>query len=170
MGIVYIIMWLILCLAVYYVAEHIGRNGSKFFLISLFLSPLVGFIILAIEGKATKEEILDSTSHIFYCSNCKSVFSGTKEEDLLLCPKCNNELIETSILADSWHSYDDKKKEALITSFVSGKYIRGKELELASPSNEQSAADEIEKFKNLLDKGIITQEEFDAKKKQLLGL
>ena len=34
----------------------------------------------------------------------------------------------------------------------------------------QSSADEIEKFKRLLDKGIITQEEFDAKKKQLLGL
>lgn len=33
-----------------------------------------------------------------------------------------------------------------------------------------SAADEIEKFKRLLDKGIITQEEFEAKKKQLLGL
>jgi hypothetical protein len=28
----------------------------------------------------------------------------------------------------------------------------------------------IEKYKNLLDQGIITQEEFDAKKKQLLGL
>ena len=34
----------------------------------------------------------------------------------------------------------------------------------------QSNADELEKFKNLLDKGVITQEEFDAKKKQLLGL
>ena len=33
-----------------------------------------------------------------------------------------------------------------------------------------SAADEITKFKQLLDTGIITQEEFDAKKKQLLGL
>ena len=30
--------------------------------------------------------------------------------------------------------------------------------------------DEILKFKQLLDAGIITQEEFDAKKKQLLGL
>ena len=34
----------------------------------------------------------------------------------------------------------------------------------------QSNADEIRKFKKLLDCGIITQEEFDAKKKQLLGL
>lgn len=33
-----------------------------------------------------------------------------------------------------------------------------------------SAADEIAKFKGLLDQGIISQEEFDAKKKQLLGL
>lgn len=35
---------------------------------------------------------------------------------------------------------------------------------------QQSNADELSKFKDLLDKGIITQEEFDAKKKQLLGL
>lgn len=34
------------------------------------------------------------------------------------------------------------------------------------PSN----ADELQKYKNLLDNGTITQEEFDSKKKQLLGL
>ncbi len=34
----------------------------------------------------------------------------------------------------------------------------------------QSNADELKKYKDLLDSGIITQEEFDAKKKQLLGL
>ncbi|MDO4744896.1 MAG: SHOCT domain-containing protein, partial [Clostridia bacterium] len=33
-----------------------------------------------------------------------------------------------------------------------------------------SVADELKKFKELLDMDIITQEEFDAKKKQLLGL
>ena len=36
--------------------------------------------------------------------------------------------------------------------------------------NEVSAADEIKKFKALLDDGIITKEEFNAKKKELLGL
>ncbi len=34
----------------------------------------------------------------------------------------------------------------------------------------QSNADELAKYKDLLDKGIISKEEFDAKKKQLLGL
>ena len=36
--------------------------------------------------------------------------------------------------------------------------------------NNLSAADEIKKYKELLDLGIITQEEFDQKKKQLLNL
>lgn len=35
---------------------------------------------------------------------------------------------------------------------------------------QQCNADEIVKFKELLDNGVITQEEFEAKKKQLLGL
>ncbi len=35
---------------------------------------------------------------------------------------------------------------------------------------EASNADELKKFKDLLDSGVITQEEFDAKKKQLLDL
>lgn len=38
------------------------------------------------------------------------------------------------------------------------------------PSSSVSAVDEILKFKGLLDAGAITQEEFEAKKKQLLGL
>ncbi|SYW16240.1 SHOCT domain-containing protein [Oenococcus oeni] len=39
-----------------------------------------------------------------------------------------------------------------------------------SSSKTISYADEISKFKALLDEGTITQEEFDAKKKQILGL
>ena len=37
-------------------------------------------------------------------------------------------------------------------------------------NNTTSAADELIKFKTLLDADAITQEEFDAKKKELLGL
>lgn len=38
------------------------------------------------------------------------------------------------------------------------------------PDSKTSSANELREFKNLLDDGIITQEDFDAKKKQLLGL
>ncbi|MCL2334103.1 MAG: SHOCT domain-containing protein [Candidatus Methanoplasma sp.] len=37
-------------------------------------------------------------------------------------------------------------------------------------ANKASSADEIRKYKELLDEGIITQEEFDIAKKRLLGL
>ena len=36
--------------------------------------------------------------------------------------------------------------------------------------NSCSVADEIMKYKNLLDIGTITQEEYEAKKKQLLNM
>lgn len=53
-------------------------------------------------------------------------------------------------------------------------YIRIKVKECKKQKSGQtaavSAADELKKFKELLDSGVITQEEFDAKKKQLLGL
>ena len=42
--------------------------------------------------------------------------------------------------------------------------------EQASVAPQVSVTDELKKFKELLDLDIITQEEFDAKKKQLLGL
>lgn len=52
-------------------------------------------------------------------------------------------------------------------------YINETDVKPIQAQNNQpaySAADELLKWKELLDKGAITQEEFDAKKKQLLGL
>lgn len=65
--------------------------------------------------------------------------------------------------------------KAIVNNFrEASTFIMQKKVELASAPVQTiqatSAADEILKFKGLLDAGIITQEEFDAKKKQLLGL
>lgn len=40
----------------------------------------------------------------------------------------------------------------------------------SAPAVTDGIPEELEKYKRLLDSGVITQEEFDAKKKQLLGL
>lgn len=45
-------------------------------------------------------------------------------------------------------------------------WIQGHQTE---KQEQASTADELLKFKNLLDQGVITQEEFDKKKTQLLG-
>ena len=41
---------------------------------------------------------------------------------------------------------------------------------IAEPTVQSTSADELKKYKELLDSGAITQEEFDAKKKEILGL
>ncbi len=70
--------------------------------------------------------------------------------DYYSCPQCNSRKLKRI-----------SEKEL--------KEMQGKEKAPATAS-AISSADELKKFKELLDSGIITQEEFDAKKKQLLGL
>ena len=66
------------------------------------------------------------------------------------------------------------KNAAEIYNIVSGLLIeRQQEKAKSAPIIEtpkSDEADQLKKYKELLDSGIITQEEFDAKKKQLLGL
>lgn len=61
-----------------------------------------------------------------------------------------------------------------IHKVVSNLLISRQEKDIGTPMtkgiDKQSDADELKKYKDLLDSGIITQEEFDAKKKQILGL
>jgi hypothetical protein len=45
-----------------------------------------------------------------------------------------------------------------------------KKKNISNVVNALSPAEELKKFKELLDAGILTQEEFNAKKKELLGL
>lgn len=71
----------------------------------------------------------------------------SKIVDYSKCPKCNSTNIS------------EITKEELM-----------KEQNNNSVSSTTSLADELKKFKELLDMGAITQEEFDAKKKELLGL
>jgi hypothetical protein len=61
-------------------------------------------------------------------------------------------------------SYFVKKRKNISTTTTSN--IIGGAVTTPSKSN----IDDLKKYKELLDTGIITQEEFDAKKKQLLEL
>lgn len=68
---------------------------------------------------------------------------------------------------------DNSKPEAAYNSILEG--ISAKKAVVSMPKPEKvrvhgSAADEILKYKNLLDMGAITQEEYDAKKRELLDI
>lgn len=56
-----------------------------------------------------------------------------------------------------------------ISGLLIGRQHKTNYIEQAANSGKCDT-DELKKYKDLLDSGVITQEEFDAKKKQLLGL
>lgn len=58
----------------------------------------------------------------------------------------------------------------MISKLLIERQSREKMVTTTKQEAPQSNADELKKYKELMDSGIITQEEFDAKKKQLLGL
>lgn len=65
----------------------------------------------------------------------------------------------------------DRNEEAeIIVNFIKNKIEEIKNAPVGGIVQQFSAAEELKKFKELLDSGIITQEEFDAKKKELLGI
>jgi hypothetical protein len=79
----------------------------------------------------------------------KGINAATKDENTVVFNKKDNDLVQ-KIKA---------KIEELQASMNSGTVVQ-----------QVSAADEIKKFKELLDEGVITEEEFNQKKKQLLGI
>ena len=92
-------------------------------------------------GAAQNRNAMNDTNRILFCSG---MFSFSKTNDF-----ANSVLTE---IRAAFENYKD--------NIGTG----------AAGSAALSAADELKKFKELLDSGVITQEEFDAKKKQLLGL
>lgn len=74
----------------------------------------------------------------------------------------------------TFHKEEQNEQVAEISDYIKEKIDEIKRQKSAPQTTtvvqQTSAADELKKFKELLDMGVITQEEFDAKKKQLLGL
>ena len=137
-----------------------------------FFLWVIGIIIVAVrpnEQRSSSSNRYTSPSseliRVLYCENCDTTYIGPSG----VCPECRRPLMITPIRPADWQSYSPAKREELKASF-SGKKTAAAFREGAVDAPSFSAADEIEKFKALLDKGIITQEEFDAKKKQFLGL
>lgn len=92
MVIISFIVWVILCALVAVFAERKGRKGIGYLLLSLFLSPLVGGIVVLCVADKNKKE----------CPFCrKSVAINAT-----VCPYCNKEIakIKSSSEKEKWIS------------------------------------------------------------------
>ncbi len=150
-------------------ATRFKRRFWVWCLISLLTTPIIGLILLLIKGKATKDEVFDSTTHIFYCKKCNTAWRGNSHGLSNNCPNCHVPTIETIIPLTEWNSFSEEKKDAMKAAFASGNYLRNSG-SFRETTPFVGAAEELKQYKELLDSGIITQDEFDAKKRQLLNL
>lgn len=81
--------------------------------------------------------------------------------------RASNFFNENTFTWDTTQQSNEKMEE--VSKYVKARVDHYKNAKNA-PVAASTPADEIKKYKELLDMGVISQEEFDAKKKQLLGL
>ena len=151
---------------------------------SMLLSvPAIGFLVCAIvdiiylkknPDDAVKEpaDPKHKKALIFYCLSVASIIV------LLLVASFISSNVATLIwiIKYFWQGYILLIIAAIVFYVIGNSMTpvkKAKKEQVAQPNvtvQQVSSADELKKYKDLLDAGIITQEEFDAKKKQLLGL
>ncbi|OOE91281.1 zinc ribbon domain-containing protein [Salinivibrio sp. AR647] len=78
-----IIIWFILAIFVAFYASSKGRSGLGFFLISLILSPLIGFIIALVVEERSVE-----IGEMKKCPMCAEMVRAEAK----LCKHCHSEL------------------------------------------------------------------------------
>ncbi len=110
-----------------------------------------------------------------YCSKKCEIEAGQSGKEVKAekeASKAEKAAAKGSFVENLTKNIEDTKKNINIIKSFFGK---GKKEE-PTPSIPQtqsnsnsSVADELKKFKELLDAGVLTQEEFDRKKKELIG-
>ena len=105
-----------------------------------------GLAVLSAVG--TMASAVGGTRYDMYEQSKNANRQSDKIKDFSRCPHCNS---------------------TNIVEIMPGEAIPAAK-DFAQPVSQISSADELKKYKDLLDSGVINQEEFDAKKKQLLGL
>lgn len=83
-------------------------------------------------------------------------------------PTCYIKLLTSEVKTTSW-TYQDALENAHNITAVLQVILESQQQQSTQPE-AYSEADELRKFKQLMDDGIITQEEFESKKRQILGL
>ena len=119
----------------------------------------VGAVVGAVTGEKVTKKVLTSLEIVIILNN------PYRKKITVNCMGMDKNVKSGSMM------YKQYMQEAHnLMMFLHGIKARANTTSISNESTEASVADEILKFKQLLDIGVISDEEFAAKKKQLLGL
>ena len=146
-----------------------ARNLSNFMLPLLCVTIPVGIILIVLYFYMSKMEITVTNTRVYGCSAFgKRVDLPNDSISAVGTSSFNGVDVATSAGTIKFKNVANNTElhKTISTIIAERQQNHSETITVAAQSN----ADELKKFKDLLDNGIITQEEFDAKKKQLLGL
>lgn len=190
-------IWFILCVLVGILANKNNRSGILYFLISLILTPLVGLIIVLILGvpdkksktvsynttisddgkikqvsKTTKKLVLLKNNLTLNLSDIKEIIKRNYDGSFRAVVSIDNEnLFSMRSTAGEFESnyiqIENKEDRYIIEAF---NIEIPKELEVSGEKiNSSNNIDKLIEISKMLEKGLITQEEFEEHKKNLKG-
>ncbi len=159
---IWAIIWGVVCRAIV-INKGYAEEGSKWFWLGFFFSWIA--VIVA----ACKPSVANAGEA--NVRSTQSSVSGKVTSDGHWTCECGNKNPETVVYCmcgrkrPTLESQSSRRAKGGASQNYSVGYTSAGRM-----SGEKSAAEQIKEFKSLLDAGIISQEEFDAKKKQLLGI
>jgi len=166
------------------------RNPSHVFMSEENVITIAFFVIyLAITMPLIVKKYNKMKKSVYYCVSCDATQIEDTSENLR-CLKCGAPLIALSVSAGEWDNMTHGQKSEFVEQIKHEHEkmapLKNNVYETENVHNTQdfsevigsrkttndvdNIASEIRAYKELLDDGLISQEEFDAKKKQLLGL
>ena len=172
-----------------------GANGPRvFFIQNVTLAELKTLVNDPYASVGEVKEVVENKEYRMHCNVCGHIYCYNRADidrnnEKLRQAKREGSLAALNALAgSSYHMYEQHKQmdnslsqivdytrcpkcnSTNVQELTEEEFSALQTKNNAAPVSSVSNADELKKFKELLDMGIISQEEFDAKKKQLLGL
>ena len=95
-------------------------------------------------------------------------FSNPAKIEVSVVPEGNSTTLKLKVSNMGLGPIQGKHCRTVANTFINA--VKFKSSENSSTESKNSDADELKKFAELKDQGIITEEEFNIKKKQILGL
>lgn len=164
-------------------STRVGILNGILTVIPVLISSLIDRLIwkrhkaLSISEQDNNTSPSDAGPFIYYCRNCGTSFSGDKNLDSedCLCPSCGKMTLPTDTSLSKWQKLSEHSQNQLKQKWTKSSPIKETVTDdiviksKAKPKRQQDDIKEkLEQIKNYYESGLITAEEYDKKRKELI--